>query len=85
MSSIIEQLKQKVSDINLELNPNEVPENVGLLKTGIIDSFGFVELVVFIEQSFGLTLDDDDLNDSNFASLSALADFIQRKLEESSE
>ncbi|MEE2821242.1 MAG: acyl carrier protein, partial [Pseudomonadota bacterium] len=77
MSNILEALKIRVSEINVELDPDNVPTDVALLKAGIIDSFGFVELVVFVEQHFDLSLDDDELNDSNFASLSALENFIR--------
>lgn len=83
MPDILRDLIQKVAEISLVMDHESIPTDVGLLKAGVIDSFGFVELVVFVEQHFGLSLDDDELNDSNFGSLMALADFIQRKLEES--
>ena len=58
-----------------------VGESDSLLRRGIIDSLGVVELVQFLQDSFGITFDDDDLTEENLGSLASIARCVTRKLE----
>ncbi len=49
------------------------------LQQGILDSTGVLELVTFVEREFGIAVDDDELVPSNFDSIAALSQFIERK------
>jgi acyl carrier protein len=51
-----------------------------LLDGGIVDSTGVMEVVTFLEESFGITVDDDELVADNLDSVTALSGFVQRKL-----
>jgi acyl carrier protein len=51
-----------------------------LLESGIIDSTGVMEVVVFLEERFGITIDDDELVADNLDSVDRLAAFVARKL-----
>ena len=51
------------------------------LQKGIIDSTGILELVSFIEEKFGIKVEDDDLLAENLDSIRRLADFVVRKRE----
>jgi acyl carrier protein len=44
-----------------------------------LDSLRTVELVSALEERFGITLEDDDLRDDYFASLSGLAALLESK------
>lgn len=48
---------------------------------GIIDSTAIMELVVWIEGTFGFTVELDDINPDNFGSVRQLAQWIQRNTE----
>jgi acyl carrier protein len=52
---------------------------VSLLDNGIIDSVGVMELVAFLEQDHGLTIDDEDLVPENLDSVDNLVRFVSRK------
>ena len=52
-----------------------------LFSTGVIDSAGLLESVVFLEQHFGVTIPDEDLIPEHFSSLSAVGRYLQRRLE----
>jgi acyl carrier protein len=58
-------------------------KNVGndesLLKNGIIDSLGILEVVAFLENEFRIAVSDDDLLPENFGSVQNIADFVQVK------
>ncbi len=49
------------------------------LDKGIIDSTGMLELVAFLEESFGVRVEDEELVPENLDSVDRLADFITRK------
>ena len=47
-----------------------------LLSSGLIDSFHLVDLALYVEDNFGVHIDDSELNASSFDSLNQLAAFI---------
>lgn len=50
-----------------------------LLSTGLVDSFHLVDLALFIEDNFGVHIDDSELNASTFDNLDQLVAFIQAR------
>ncbi|RLD10559.1 acyl carrier protein [candidate division KSB1 bacterium] len=50
-----------------------------LLELGIIDSVKMLDLINFIEEKYGITVDDDDLFPENFDSVNAIVNYIQSK------
>jgi acyl carrier protein len=48
-----------------------------LISTGLIDSFHLVDLALFVEDSFGVHLDDSELNVQTFDTLAELAALIR--------
>ena len=52
---------------NVELN-----DDYDILDNGIVNSLFAVELVAFSEQEFDITIDDEDLEIANFATINAL-------------
>jgi len=52
-----------------------------IFKEGFFDSMGFIMLITFIEEEFGIKTIDADLIEENFESINAISDFIVRKSE----
>ena len=50
-----------------------------LLSSGLVDSFHLVDLSLFVENNFGVRIDDAELNASSFDSLNQLTAFIKRR------
>jgi acyl carrier protein len=46
----------------------------------VIDSTGFLELVMYLEETWGVTVDDDEMIPENLDSLDHLQDYLTRKL-----
>jgi acyl carrier protein len=59
---------------NRTLNGDEA-----LISSGLIDSFHLVDLALFVEDNFGVHIDDSELNASTFDSLNQLVAFIQTR------
>jgi acyl carrier protein len=49
------------------------------LEEGIVDSIGVLELVSFVEENFGVTVDDQEVTPDNFDSVNRLAAYIRLK------
>ena len=57
-------------------------EDTSFLENGIIDSTGVLELVMFIEETYGISVDDDEIVPENLDSISNITTYIQRKQEQ---
>lgn len=55
-------------------------EDASLLENGIIDSMNVLELVMFVEEQFGLQVDDSEIVPENFDSIQKIGAYILRKL-----
>lgn len=56
-----------------------VSDEDSLLDAQLIDSLGVLDIVVFLEDTFGIQVADDELNADNFDSIGALVRFVLRK------
>lgn len=45
-----------------------------------LDSMAVVSLITSLEEQFGVTVDDDDIDGETFATVGALVDFVSGKL-----
>ncbi len=54
-------------------------DSESLIGTGIVDSTGILELINFLEESFSLRFEDDDLVGENFDSVEKIAGFVSKK------
>lgn len=50
-----------------------------LLGQGIIDSLGIMKLIVFLEDTFKLKVDDAEIIPENFQNLNSMVSFVQLK------
>jgi len=57
----------------------KVAADESFMESGILDSTGFLELVAFLEEKFGISVEDEDLIPANLDSLNAVSKFVQRK------
>jgi len=66
-----------VERLKLKVNPSEIDENAPLFGEGLgLDSIDALELVVGLEQEFGVQVPDEAVGREAFASISALAGFV---------
>ena len=60
-------------------DPKELTDSGSLLELNIIDSTGVLELVSFIEETYGFTIEDDELVPENLDTVDRIVNFINRK------
>jgi acyl carrier protein len=59
---------------NMTLDPDK-----SLIESGIMDSTGVLELVMFLEERFGIQIDDEELVPENLDTINNLVAFMQKK------
>lgn len=57
----------------------EVDDDENIFAAGLVNSLFAMQLVLFVEKEYAITVERDDLDLSNFHSLNAIADFVTRK------
>ena len=79
-----EQIKKYIAETFLFSN-NGFPmsEDASFLDEGVIDSMGVLELIMFTEETFDISVEDDEIKPENFDSVNKLYEYIQRKISES--
>lgn len=50
-----------------------------LISTGLVDSFSLVDLALYVEDTYGVHIDDTELNAATFDTLSQLAGLIEQR------
>ena len=78
------ELKEEIRKFILENFIVDGDGNLGneesLLEQGIIDSTGVLELVAFIEETYNIKVQDDELVPENLDSINNISSFIQKKI-----
>lgn len=49
-----------------------------LIETGALDSLGFLELMMFLSEKFGIELTDDDFDPTNLETPGSIIAFVRR-------
>lgn len=80
MGNIEEKVRSFIAE-NILFSDNGYPhaDDTSFLEEGIVDSMGIMELVMFVDESFGITVEDEELVPDNFDSVSRLAAYIRQK------
>lgn len=62
-----------VNFIRDELGGDVKDKNQDLLKSGVIDSFNMIQLIQFIEESFEVSIDMEEIDFDTFKSIQSIA------------
>lgn len=74
-----------VERLFLDVSPEDIGDDDSLPEEFNVDSVNLFEIVVGLEEVFGITLEDEELSVEAFSTVSKIADVVQRKLEASGE
>ena len=58
---------------------DDIGDDEDIFANGIVNSLFAVEIVCFVEESFEITVENEDLDIANFRSVNALTQFIEQK------
>jgi len=78
--SCLETVREYVIENFLFGDASQLEDDTSFLESGIIDSTGILELINFIEEKYGIKVDDEELVPENFDSLKNITQYLERKL-----
>jgi acyl carrier protein len=77
-------LKEQIRNFILENfileNPEDLVDDESMLEKGIMDSTGVLELVAFIESTYEVKVEDEELIPENLDSIKNIVSYLERKL-----
>jgi methoxymalonate biosynthesis acyl carrier protein len=57
----------------------EVADDEPLIENGVLTSLQTVELVMFLEERFGIVIEDEEFDEENFGSIEAISELVASK------
>ena len=79
MSDVIAQLTAFVRTSILKQPSRVIETSEPLISSGLIDSFSLMDLALFVEDTFGVRIEDTELNAGTFDNLNQLASLIESR------
>ncbi len=76
---IKEQVRTFVTSNFYVADPTTLEDKDSLLDRGIIDSTGVLEVIFFIEETFGIAVEDSEMLPENLDSIERISNFVVRK------
>lgn len=78
------ELKQQIKDMIVErlflkVQPDAIPDEGNLMDLYNIDSVNLFEIVVGLEEDFGVSLEDTDFSTETFSTVDNIAEFVSQK------
>ncbi|MBK8215938.1 MAG: acyl carrier protein [Myxococcales bacterium] len=79
------EIREKIRSFILEsymagLDPSGLKDDVSLERSHIVDSARVLELILFLEETFGLEVTNDDATPENFDTVDAIVGFVAGKV-----
>lgn len=79
MSDTTAQLSSFIASTILKQPNRLIDENEKLISSGLIDSFSLMDLALFVEDTFGVRIEDTELNAETFDNLTQLTALIDSR------
>jgi acyl carrier protein len=60
-------------------DPAELSDDLSLIDSGIVDSTGMLDVILFIEEEFAIRVADTETSPENLETISRIAAYVMRK------
>ena len=77
--AVISTLEQYVATKVLKQPNRKISPDEPLISSGLIDSFSLMDLALFVEDTYGVRIEDTELNADTFDNLNQLAALIESR------
>jgi len=77
--NIISEIENYIAAQILKQPTRKIAADESLISSGLIDSFSLMDLALFVEDTFGVRIEDTELNANTFDNLTQLASLIQSR------
>jgi acyl carrier protein len=79
-SAVLPVVREHIAAEMLRRPGARIDEDADIIREGILTSLQTVELVMFLEERFGIEIDAEEVEEENFASLGTITALVERKL-----
>ena len=73
------QVRSILTEVGSLADLNAVGSEESLLERGVLDSAAMIDLIEKLEDSYGVSIEEDELVPENFDSIRAIASFVAEK------
>jgi acyl carrier protein len=81
-AEVIERTRSYITENFLYMRRDfRLDDNDSLLGSGIIDSMGVMEVILFLETEFGVEVGDEDVTEENLGSIRAISRYVTARAE----
>ena len=78
-AEIDKKLAEFIATEILKQSNRKIDPQAALISSGLIDSFSLIDLALFVEDEFGVHIDDSELNATTFDTIDQLSDLIHNR------
>lgn len=72
--------KFMIAEVAVDFDKKSLEPDEDLLWSGIIDSMAILKLILFMEETFGIHVADEDIVPENFQNLNDIVEFVEQKM-----
>ena len=76
---MVNELDRLIADKIIKQPGKTLKADQALISSGLVDSFSLVDLALLVEDTYGVRIDDSELNADTFDTLEQLAALIQAR------
>ena len=77
--STISEIEKDIATQILKQPNRKIAADESLISSGLIDSFSLMDLALFVEDTFGVRIEDTELNANTFDNLTQLTSLIESR------
>ncbi|MGQ9732913.1 MAG: acyl carrier protein [Candidatus Zipacnadales bacterium] len=79
-----DELKQRIKELVVEclfldVAPTSIADDENLMEVYNVDSVNLFEIVVALEEDYGISFEDEDFDVETFATVASIAELVERK------
>ncbi len=78
----IDELREFMAANFLYSDVFSLDDSASFMDSGILDSVGVLQIILFLEEQYGIKLADEEVIPENLDSIRNLAEFVERKLQD---
>lgn len=78
-TTVTDRIRTYVTEETFSEN-GKINDETMVFKEGYFDSMGFIRLITFLENEFGIKISDEDLVEKNFESIKSMSSFVHSRL-----
>lgn len=78
----MEKCREKIRDFLKEnIRSLNISDDTNIFETGLVNSLFAMQLMLFLQSEFEITIDSDDLDINNFNTINSMVELVNRKKE----